>query len=211
MDYYQIGIIYQIYYINNPKINYIGSSFNNVSLRWIDHMSDYNKYLKDDRKPASAIYPYFKELNIKNFEIRELKECKVIDKNHLKMYEQLYINKYKPVNRVNPFNILINVDKKNYQKQHYIKNKEEKSKYSKLRYINNKEYFNNYIENNREKIKEYKTQHYQKNKEKITEKAKEKILCIVCNKEVTKCKYIRHCKTNTHINNLKYKDDIILE
>ncbi len=116
MDSYQVGMIYQIYYINDPKINYIGSSFNDVSLRWKDHISDYNKYLKDDRKPASTIYPYFKKYNITNFEIKELKEYKVIDNNHLKMYEQLYINKYKPVNRINPFNILAGVDTKNRQK-----------------------------------------------------------------------------------------------
>ena len=208
---YEIGIIYQIYYINDPKINYIGSSFNDINIRWKDHISDYNKYLKDDRKPASTIYPYFKEFDIKNFEIRELKEYKVTCNTHLKMYEQLYINKYKPVNRINPFNILANVDRKNYQKQHYINHKDKKSEYSKQRYINNKEYFDNYVEENKEKIKEYKAQHYQKNKEKVAEYSKEKIICKICDKEVTKCKYNRHCKTKQHINNLKYKDDIVLE
>ena len=255
-EYYKIGIIYQIYNINDPKIHYIGSSFNDISIRWQDHVSDYNKYLKDDRKPASTIYPYFKEFDIKNFEIRELSEYKVTCNAHLKMYEQLYINKYKPVNRINPFNILANVDRKNYQKQHYINHKEEKSEYGKQRYINNKEYFDNYVENNRERIKEYKAQHYQKNKEKIAEqqktyrennkekvkerkkehynnnkeqilkqkseyynknkkelneKRKEKITCNICKSQVARSNYNEHIKTNKHINNLKYKDDIVLE
>ena len=210
-EYYKIGIIYQIYNINDPKIHYIGSSFNDISIRWQDHVSDYNKYLKDDRKPASTIYPYFKEFDIKNFEIRELSEYKVTCNAHLKMYEQLYINKYKPVNRINPFNILADVDRKNYLKKYRNENKDKISEYCKQRYINNKEYFDNYVENNREKIKEYKAQHYQKNKEKIAEHSKEKIICKICDKEVTKCKYARHCKTKQHINNLKYKDDIVLE
>jgi hypothetical protein len=208
---YEIGIIYQIYYINDPKINYIGSSFNDINIRWKDHISDYNKYLKDDRKPASTIYPYFKEYNIKNFEIRELKEYKVTCNAHLKMYEQLYINKHKPINRINPFNILSNVDRKNYQKQHYINHKDKKSEYSKQRYINNREYFDNYVEENKEKIKEYKAQHYQKNKEKVAEKSKEKILCKICELEIRKSGYNRHTKSKMHINNLKYKDDIVLD
>lgn len=202
MDSYQVGMIYQIYYINDPKINYIGSSFNGINKRWTYHKTDYNKYLNDDRKPASAIYPYFKEFDIKNFEIKELKKYNVIDNNHLKMYEQLYINKYKSVNKINPFNILASEDKKKYKKEYSIKNKDKISQYSKQRYANNKEYFDNYVEENRDKIKEYKAQHYQKNKEKVAEKAKERILCIICNKEVTKCKYVRHCKTKQHIKNL---------
>lgn len=71
MDSYQVCMVYQINYINDPKINYIGSSFNDVSLRWEDHITDYNKYLKYDRKTASTIYPYFKKYDIKNFEIKE--------------------------------------------------------------------------------------------------------------------------------------------
>ena len=73
----------------------------------------------------------------------------VIDFNHLKMYEQLYINKYKPVNRINTFNILAGIDTKNRQK---VYRKENKSEYGKQRYFNNKEYFDNYIEENRDKI-----------------------------------------------------------
>lgn len=211
MNLYKTGIIYQIYYIDDPNINYIGSSYNNIDQRWEYHRQDYNKFLNGNIKPASTIYLYFKEFNIINFNIIKLKEYEVIDKNHLKMYEQLYINKFKSVNVKNPFNILADIDKRNKQIEYKNKNKDKISEYSKQRYTNNKEYFNNYAENNKEKIKEYKTQYYQKNKDKITEKAKEKIICKICDKEVTKCKYIRHIKTNQHIKNLKYKDDIVLD
>lgn len=262
MDSYQVGMVYQIYYINDPKINYIGSSFNKINKRWTYHKTDYNKYLNDDRKPASAIYPYFKEFGIKNFEIKELKKYNVIDNNHLKMYEQLYINKYKPVNIINPFNILASVNKKIYTNKYYQEHKEEKSEYSKQRYANNKEYFDNYVKENKDKIKEYKARHYQKNKEKLAEKQKEyrennkekvkeskkeyniknreklaeknkiyynenrniineknkiyreqnkekilthnneKITCIICNTEITRCNYSKHIKTNKHIKNM---------
>ena len=42
------GMIYQIYYNNNPTIHYIGSSMNNeVKYRWRDHKADYCKYLNN--------------------------------------------------------------------------------------------------------------------------------------------------------------------
>ena len=163
---YKTGIVYQIYYNNDPNIHYIGSSLNNIDKRWEHHRQDYNKYINSEKKPASTIYPYFKDLGIYNFTIIELYRYRVTDTKHLKMYEQLYINKLKPVNRINPFNILAGVDKKNYADKHYQEHKKEKSEYGKKRYANNKEYFENYAEENKEKIKEYKAQHYQKNKEK---------------------------------------------
>lgn len=203
MSSYKNGIVYQIYYNNDPSIHYIGSSLNNINKRWDYHRQDYNKYLNSEKKPASTIYPYFQELGIENFTIAELKKYKVTDVNHLKMYEQLHINKLKPVNRINPFNILADIDTKNRHAKYRLKNKEKISEYDKQRYQENKEYFNNYAEENRDKIKEYKAQHYQKNKEKLAEKAKEKILCEVCNKMVTKCKFVRHSKTNEHVKNLE--------
>ena len=200
MSLYKTGIVYQIYYNNDPNIHYIGSSLNNIDKCWEHHRQDYNKYINSEKKPASTIYPYFKDLGINNFTIVELKKCRVTDTKHLKMYEQLYINKLKPVNRIN---ILSGVDTKNRHAKYRTDNKEKISEYGKKRYANNKEYFENYTNENKEKIKEYKAQHYQKNKEKLEEKAKEIVLCKVCNVEIRKVGYIRHTKSKTHIKNLE--------
>lgn len=203
MSSYKNGIVYQIYYNDDPSIHYIGSSLNDINKRWDYHRQDYNKYLNSEKKPASTIYPYFQELGIENFTIVELKKYKVTDVNHLKMYEQLHINKLKPVNRINPFNILADVDKKNYSRKHYQEHKQEKAEYGKKRYQENKEYFDNYVEENRDRIKEYKAQHYQKNKEKQLEKAKETMVCELCNTEFRKAGRARHEKSKTHIKNLE--------
>ena len=202
-DSFKIGIVYKIFYNNDPSIMYIGSTLQSLKTRWSYHQQDYCKYLIDNRDNRSAIYPYFKQYDIENFTIEEIKKYNVADKVQLIMYEQLNINKFKPVNKNNPFNILANVDKKIYAAKHYQKNKEKIKIYCHNRYKNNKEYFEKYASENKDKIKEYKKQHYQKNKEKAAEKAKETCICKICNFEVTKCKYVRHTRSQRHINNLE--------
>lgn len=204
---YKTGIVYQIFYNNDPSIKYIGSTLQTLNKRWTYHQQDYCKYLVNNKKIASTIYPYFKQYDIKNFTIEVIKQYKVCDKKQLIMYEQLNINKLninklKPVNKINPFNILINEDKKIYAAEHYQENKEKIKIYSHERYKNNKEYFENYKKENGNKIKAYKKQHYQDNKEKIAEKSKEICICKICNLEITKCKYIRHTRSKKHIKNL---------
>jgi hypothetical protein len=57
---YKVGIVYKIFYNNDPNILYIGSTFNSLNKRWTYHKQDYNKYLINENKNASTIYPYFK-------------------------------------------------------------------------------------------------------------------------------------------------------
>lgn len=202
-------MIYQIYYINDPKINYIGSSLNSdLNCRWNYHKADYKKYLENNLDNRANIYPYFKEYGIENFKIIKLKEFEVIDRKHLKSYEQLFINKYKPVNKLNPFNILFKEERKNYYTEYNIKNRESRNLYAKDRYKNNPDYFANYVKENQDRIKEYKHQYYLKQKEnnseqyqKMKEYGKNKILCEICNVEISKKHYKEHLDTQKHKNN----------
>jgi hypothetical protein len=202
------AIIYQIYYINDPKINYIGSSMNNqVKYRWTYHKSDYKKYLENPNNNRANIYPYFKEYGIENFKILKLKDINVIDREHLKAYEQLYINKYKSVNKLNPFNILVNEDRKKYLKKYREDNKEIRTEYAKQRYKKNPEYFSNYAKEHKDKIKSYKQEYYLKQKEekseqyqRLLQRANKLIKCEICNIEF-KQKYLKkHLNTQKHKN-----------
>ena len=205
-NYTKLGMIYQIYYINNPKINYIGSSMNNqIKYRWRDHKSEYKKYLENQNNNRANIYQYFKEYGIENFKIIKLKDIEIIDRSHLKAFEQLFINKYKPVNKVNPFNILVKEDRKEYFKKYREENKEIRKEYAKYRYQNNREYFDNYAKENKDKIKSYKHEYYLKQKEnnseqyqKMKEYYKIKILCKICNIELSKKHYKEHLNTQKH-------------
>jgi len=64
-------------------------------------------------------------------------------------------------------------EKKEYNHQRYLKNKEKWLSRQKDYYNNNKKTYKEYYENNKEKIierqKEYNNEHYQENKEKIAE------------------------------------------
>lgn len=192
----KIRMIYQIYYINDKNINYIGSSMNNnIKKRWSYHVGDFKKYLKDSNNNRANIYPLFKEYSIENFNIIKLKDVNVIDNKHLKAYEQLFINKYKPVNKLNPFNILADVDKKIYAAKYREENKERIKEYSKNRYLNNREQFANYAKENKERIKEYKRQLYLKQKNKLSEKK----YCEYCKIYTREDSFKRHTSSKNHI------------
>ena len=100
---YAKGTVYRIICLIDPKIQYIGSTFNELRWRWQSHKRDYKQYLKNLHSEV-AIYPYFKELGIENFKMIKIKDYIVYRENqkdhkHLSAYEQLWINKLKCVNK----------------------------------------------------------------------------------------------------------------
>ena len=88
------GHIYIIIYIQNPKIFYIGSTFNELRQRCRNHKNDYK------RRKGCSIYDFFIKYGIENFTMKLLKSYNVVrthskDTHHLRAYEQLWINKMK--------------------------------------------------------------------------------------------------------------------
>jgi hypothetical protein len=69
-------------------------------------------------------------------------------------------------------------------------------------------------------IKQYRKAYYEKNKEKIKENFKrycsngydpyEKVLCIECDKKISRCSLSKHNKTKTHLNRKRKNDYKIL-
>jgi hypothetical protein len=56
------------------------------------------KYDSEDEYGKCEIYEYFKMYGIENFNITSLGEYKIINKNHLLAYEQLWMNKLENIN-----------------------------------------------------------------------------------------------------------------
>jgi hypothetical protein len=189
-----IGIIYKIICKTNDNIIYIGSTTLTIKQRWDRHISDYT-----GKNRNVSIYEYFDKYGFDNFEIILIKQYKVIDKVHLKAYEQLYINKYRKicVNKCNPFRIKY-LSNKESNKKYREENKEEIKEYSKKYREENKEEIKvkgkKYREENKEEIKEYSEKYYEENKEKIT---------CECGSIVTKCNLTKHKKTKKHLEYLK--------
>ena len=101
MTNYKIGKVYKIIYIGNENINitYIGSTFNTLRDRFYHHK---NSFINNKNKKLS-LYPYFEKYSIENFKIFLIKEYKVCDKKHLEVYEQLWMNNFKNINKIKAF------------------------------------------------------------------------------------------------------------
>jgi hypothetical protein len=135
------GRIYKIIH-NQSNIIYVGSTFNTLRDRIYAHKNSYKQWLKDNTSEVS-IFPYFKEYGFFQFTIILIQEYLVVDRDHLKSKEQLWINKLRKnvINRNNPFYIK-KFAQKEQNKQFYAKNKLELAKKNKQYRIDNKETLN---------------------------------------------------------------------
>jgi hypothetical protein len=176
-----------IYYVFDSKIRYIGSSMNKKTRdRWNRHKQDYKRYLKGKCKGIVSIYPYFKKYGIEKFKFEVLKKYDVCDKDNLRMYEQLWMNKLNCVNKSSSFQPLFKQRDKRNQKTYRENNKKKIA-------LKDKKYY----ENNKEKIKEYQKQYRENNKDKL----KQKIYCYDCDCYVVKHTIKRHYKSIKHLTN----------
>jgi hypothetical protein len=147
-----IGHIYRIIHLESD-VQYVGSTFNELRKRWQMHKKDYNTWLGGDKSTIS-IYPFFNEHGIEKFKLILIKSYDVIDRKHLMMFEQLWINNLKSVNENSPFQI-----DRFYRQDYRIKNRDELN-------LKQKEYYNI----NKTTIKQRDKERYEANKEKINAK-----------------------------------------
>ncbi|MDA9272056.1 hypothetical protein N9Q05_01565 [bacterium] len=178
---YSKGIIYKIV-CNLNDVVYIGSTFNELRHRWSNHKGHF-KFWLEGKGGCVSIFPYFKEFGIENFSIIKIKEYIVYrennkDRRHLSVYEQLWINKTRCINKINASIFLSQTHySKLYDKERYIKNKETiLAKNKEYRDTNRDKilaYSKEFRNTNRETISAYKKERYIKNKETILAQCKE--------------------------------------
>ena len=155
---YSKGIVYKIV-CNLNDVVYIGSTFNELRHRWSNHKAQFKSWL-EGKGGCVSIFPYFKEHGIENFTIIKIKEYTVCrenskDRRHISVYEQLWINKTRCINKINASIFLSQLQySKLYKKEYRDKNKETISAKKKENYIKNKE-----------TISEYNKEYYNANKE----------------------------------------------
>jgi len=135
MTNFKTGRIYKIIH-RQSNICYVGSTFNRLSDRFRRHKYSFTQYL-NNKQPNTSIYSYFQQYGVENFSIILIKEYQVCDKKHLLIYEQLWINKLKPINK----NASCQLLKKQKQKQYFEYNKEKQKQWR---------------ENNKEKLRQWK-------------------------------------------------------
>ena len=186
-----------VYKIICQKTNdvYVGSTFNLLKYRFQQHKSHYKRWLECGKSYCS-IFPYFKQHGIENFKMMLIKSYEVVDRAHLEVYEQLWINKLKSVNDYNPFRIDIL-----YGKAYRAANKQSLKEKKKTYYESNKESIKlqsqQYNKINQDVIKVKRKQYRANNADTIKAKGSEKITCD-CGIDYTYSHRSRHFKTKKH-------------
>lgn len=192
----RIGRIYKIITSNSNEI-YIGSTFNELRYRMSSHRTDWDRWNKGKRSKVSS-FELFEKHGIENCKIILIKEYEVVDKQHLKMFEQLWINKLKPINSQSSFRIVW-LSKKEYQKGRYQK-----------RLQNNPNHCKDHYRRQLQKNPDLNKDHYQRKLELHPDYNTKKITC-ECGLEVNKKHLSRHRKSKNHQKQLQNIPDLYLK
>jgi len=193
------GHVYIIFCHVNPKIYYVGSTFNQLKQRWNNHKQANNK---------CSIKKYFNEYGIENFSIKLIKSYNVYrehskDNKHLSAYEQLWINKFRDsCNENSSFNPLKKLRDKEYNKNNKEQIKQYKKQYNEKNKEKIKKQKKEYYKDNKEHFLEKKKEYYRDNKDKIKERDKKKYTC-ECGSTINIKEKLRHLKSIKHQNYIK--------
>ncbi|TYZ58415.1 hypothetical protein PybrP1_004247 [[Pythium] brassicae (nom. inval.)] len=115
-----VGRIYKIVHSQSDVV-YVGMTMNSLSKRWTTHKKLYNE--EKNQNSNITIYEYMVKHSVDQFKILLIKEYDVIDRKHLKVYETLWMNKLKCVNKLLSFNPM---NDKQQSRACYLKNCEER-------------------------------------------------------------------------------------
>lgn len=201
------GIVYVLRARERWDMIYIGSTFQTLEERYRNHI---NNFKRDETNNSKFV---FRQFGIQNVIIEKIREYDVCDREHLEVYETLWIENFKDVvvNRNRPFCI-----NKLYIKEYHKKNKDEiRKKLKQYREKNKdeirekkKQYREKHKEEIREKRKqhweehkderrEYNKQYYEKNRDELNKKKRQKLSCDICRKLISK-NYISYHKKRKH-------------
>ena len=192
----------RIYKIVSGQTNecYVGSTFNELKYRFRQHKDDYKKW-KDGKATRCASFDLFDKFGLQNCKIILIREYDVVDKQHLKVYEQLWINKLKPINKVNPFWIKILTHKLQYKKLIENNPNHNQDDYQKRLARNpnhNQDEYQRKLRNNPNFNKDV----YEKRRQQQLKNKAEKITC-ECGKIISRGNISKHIITKSHLEKTK--------
>ena len=178
------GKIYRIICNSHPEIQYVGSTLNALSKRWVQHKGYWKNWVEGKYKTTCSIYEYFSKYGIDDFQIILIKNYEVVDKQHLSSYEQLYINKIKCINKNNPWGVSTETCKWLHRE------------YDRVNYQGKKELKNQYV-------KDY----YKLNTDKVKARQAKRVVC-ACGVEYAYGSRSSHNKSKFHLKHLESVDDL---
>ena len=195
-----IGRVYKII-VNCSNECYVGSTLQECRARWQEHKALYHSWLNNVCKTKTSSFELFEKYGIDNCKIILIREYDVVDKQHLKVYEQLWINKLKPINKVNPFWIKILTHKLQYKKLIENNPNHNQDDYQKRLARNpnhNQDEYQRKLRNNPNFNKDV----YEKRRQQQLKNKAEKITC-ECGKIISRGNISKHIITKSHLEKTK--------
>lgn len=129
--------------MKNPenKMTYYGSTTSNLCTRFNMHKAAYKHWLKDESRPESSLYKYFKQYGIEEFKIELISKIDCKTHQELLTLERYYIdnnefviNKNKPIRSVDELKEI----KRLISKQYYVNNRQKHLDFVKKKYHDKK-------------------------------------------------------------------------
>jgi hypothetical protein len=206
-----IGRIYKVQHLDS-NLCYIGSTCNAVRDRWRSHKKVFGQWIKaKDKHSTISLYPYLEQYGIDRFKMLLIKEYEIVDKNQLRVYEQLAINRTKSCCNMRAALQLVNINcmakhytqliaehKREYHQINKVMFAEKQREYRKVNKVMITEKQREYRKVNSDTLTEYREEYYKANKQSILAKAAIKVIC-ECGTESRKYKLSRHQKSAKHI------------
>jgi hypothetical protein len=181
MEKYQRGKVYAII-CRKTERRYIGSTCEpTLARRLAEHVQKFKKWEKGERHYTTS-YDIIKD---GDYYIVLLESYPCNSKDELRMCEQKHIDLCECVNKVKAFQS--KEERKQYVKQYIEQNRDKIAERT-------KSYNKQYREQNHDEILEYKKQYNEQNRDEINAKAREKVSCPQCQKELVRASLTRHLK-----------------
>lgn len=126
------GVIYRIIDNTKTKPVYYGSTNKKIEQRLKQHKKDFKRYTQNKEMNKKFFMTSFYILELDDYTIEEVEKVTYDDPKQLKCRELFYIQNNECVNKNRPA-MFVKENKKEYNRQYYINNKDKWKKY----YINN--------------------------------------------------------------------------
>jgi hypothetical protein len=195
-----IGRVYKIITNCSDEKIYIGSTFKTCEQRWKRHINNYKRWKDAKTRGCYSSFDLFEKYGIDNCRIVLIKQYEVVDTRHLRVYEQLYINKFKAINKFNSFFIRFLSDKDRYKKLLKMRPNYHQERYQ-LRLTRNPNYNQERYQLKLTRNPNFVKEHYEKYREQELKIKSEKISC-ECGAIISRGNMSEHKKSKTHFDRL---------
>lgn len=162
----KLGTVYRIT-CDVSDVTYVGSTLRSIDKRLLEHISDSRAWAAGSAKRSCSIFPHIVEHGAEHFKIEVIKQYRVVDARHLRVYETLWIKQTpNTCNHNEPFQI-----RRLWMRRNYARNRERMLKRQRDHYRANRTQINERqrarYQANRKQVSEYQRKYRQAHREQV--------------------------------------------